>query len=379
MSRSADARRGRGLGSEYHDNGASVDLRDFFLEVATHYEQGAGFKLPSGDWVPGQALVRSAAGHLNHLAPLGYEIRSGAGQYPLNPSHVPWFGFLDPDETVTPTRGIYVPYILRADKSAWTASVNFGVTHLNHGQTRELREKLRALIPGNVLADWDDGMVLGAPGGVAGKYELAAIIARTYPVDDLPNEAELRDDLTALLRVYETLVKAKNAAAASDPVFADLPRPELEGADDEFVWDPGNDVDTEILVKGGKRRRRPRHERGLRLYGDWLRERGMVPSTKVHPRDFVVKEPDVLGEYKVVYGGNDVKASREALAQLLDYRHFYHPSEDPILLAVFSEEISKDRVTWLEGHGIAVAWPAGGEWAGSPLACASGLALEASS
>jgi hypothetical protein len=98
----------------------------------------------------------------------------------------------------------------------------------------------------------------------------------------------------------------------------------------------------------------------------------------VHPRDFIIHgTPGWLGEYKVVYGRDVTRATREAHSPLKEYRHFIYPDQSgkPGLLAVFSAPITDRRVAWLNAEGIAVAWEEDSQWRGCPLARAAGLGV----
>jgi hypothetical protein len=75
-----------------------------------------------------------------------------------------------------------------------------------------------------------------------------------------------------------------------------------------------------------------------------------------------------------VSGGNGVKATREAFAQLLMYQRFlYERWEEVRLVALFNEDIGVLCVNFLEEFGIASVWKHSGGWMGSPIASQAGL------
>jgi hypothetical protein len=119
------------------------------------------------------------------------------------------------------------------------------------------------------------------------------------------------------------------------------------------------------------------HESLLRDYGMDVSRDGWHPvTTTVHPRDLELRRNGEVWvvELKVVYDGNGTEATRDALAQLLEYRHFYYDSDAlPGMSAVFSEPIGPAHVDLLESLGIVSVWRSGAGWSGSPMAVASCL------
>lgn len=118
------------------------------------------------------------------------------------------------------------------------------------------------------------------------------------------------------------------------------------------------------------------HEDLLRSYGQEMASMRWRPSTKVHPRDLeLVRDTQTwLVEVKVVYKGNGTEAARAALAQLLEYRHFfYSEGVKPGMLALFSEEIGGAHISLLGKLGILVAWRTQTGWGGDADAHSSGL------
>jgi hypothetical protein len=139
------------------------------------------------------------------------------------------------------------------------------------------------------------------------------------------------------------------------------------------AFSPGRDIEVVVHTRATYVRS-PRHETGLREYGRWLQSRGFNPSTSAYPCDFVIPgATSWLGEYKVVYGHDQVLATRHALAQLKEYRYFYYASGNPGLLAVFSEPIDSARMAWLTAEGVLSVWRDADTWSGSPEARAAHL------
>jgi len=321
-------------------------------------------------------------------------IKASGGQYPLGTTTTPWIAFFDPDETVHPQQGLYVVWILRADRTAWTLSLNMGTeqrfkllaaNHISRGDPESvearglgwLRHKaasIRAEMPGDLRQGWDDSMSLHSTGRRQRRYEAATIVAKTYPLDSLPPDDVLAEDLSACcVRLQEAVLaddrlKLRDAGSG----FASISLTPQDRR--EYIFEPGVDRPQTVRTASSIERR-PRHETGLRRYGLWLQERGLLPATKVYPRDFVVRgDPEWVGEYKVVYGTDVTRATREAYSQLKEYRYFMYPRDSSIgLLAVFSAPVGDGRVEWLNAEGIAVVWDDRCTWRGCLLATAAGL------
>jgi hypothetical protein len=77
--------------------------------------------------------------------------------------------------------------------------------------------------------------------------------------------------------------------------------------------------------------------------------------------------------------GNATDGVRQALAQLLMYRHFLDHRTAPTLVALFSEPIGQAYAAFLGGLGIMSMWPTDDQWVGSASAVAEGLAALPSS
>src|SRR5262245_1555649 len=95
-------------------------LRDHLLSVGVNYDAAAGF-----DAAP-QELLRKASAHLAGYGPADFVVKASGGQHPLRTTSTPWIGFFNPDESTNPQTGLYVVWILQADRHAWTLSVNMG-------------------------------------------------------------------------------------------------------------------------------------------------------------------------------------------------------------------------------------------------------------
>jgi hypothetical protein len=371
-----------------------MQLREYLSAIGHDYDASAGFDTIS------QKRLAQAAQQLVGYGPADFVIRASGGQRPLGTTDTPWIGFFDPDESTKPQQGLYAVWILQADGGAWTLSVMMGTERLSNTvkeqdqqrgviQTRDREARVRELlsieaasirdkIASDLRAGWDTVIDLKRPGTRQLRYEAATVLARTYPVHSLPSEDILRADLAEVCLLLQEAVKAKHQLAVVDPgsistASAVLRLPSTR----EYIFDPGIDRKKSIALRRRSIERTPRHEGGLRRYGEWLIGKGFKVATNVHPRDFIVQgSPEWIGEYKVVYGTDVARATREAHSQLKEYRHFLYP-DHPLtpLLAVFSAAVPDRRIQWLNAEGIAVVWLDGVDWQGCPLAKESGLGL----
>ncbi|MFI5836425.1 MrcB family domain-containing protein [Micromonospora sp. NPDC051300] len=365
---------------------ASMTLVDYLQAVSTGYDPDDGFDTPQ------QQFLSRARELLGGYGPNDFVIKASGGQYPLGATDTPWIGFFDPDESVTPMRGLYVVWILQASREAWTLSVNMG-TELRAKTMKKAGEReaqvlealraeaaaIRGGLPAELTSGWGAAMDLRRLGVRQRRYEAGTIIAKTYLLDALPDDKTLAADLdhACLVLTEATQVRDRFAIANPGAIFTGS-AVHIDPNDRDLPFDPGADVATTINLPKRSIERKPRHEGGLRRYGTWLQGRDFKLTTKVHPRDFVITVPTAwIGEYKVVYGRDVARATREAHSQLKEYRHFlYAPGAPrPQLLAVFSAPITDRRVAWLNAEDIAVVWDEDDRWRGCPLAKAAGLGL----
>ncbi|WP_158610912.1 MrcB family domain-containing protein [Micromonospora endolithica] len=371
----------------------TLRLDEYLRVVANGYDYHAGFDTKQ------QRLLRDAATHLAAYGPADFIVKGSGGQKPLGTTPTPWIGFFDPDESTTPMRGLYVVWILQSSGNGWTLSLNMGTekralevkaTNVRRGSvpSREsmVRDSLRTEattirreLPSDVSAGWDATIDLQSDGTRQLRYESACILSKTYPLQAFPDDANLTTDLDRACLALQEAVKAKRKLAVTKPgSISTTSATVVDYAQREPVFAPGRDQATTTVFSKESIKRSPRHEGGLRRYGIWLQERGFRPATNVHPRDFVIPgSPGWLGEYKVVYGSDVARATREAHSQLKEYSYFLYDdsSEKPGLLAVFSSPITDRRVAWLNAEGIAVVWDEGRKWKGCPLAQGAGLAI----
>jgi hypothetical protein len=117
------------------------------------------------------------------------------------------------------------------------------------------------------------------------------VLGRTYPVHSLPDDDILRADLAQVCLLLQEAVRAKHQLAVVDPgsISTASAVPQLPPTR-EYIFNPETDKKTSIAPRRRSIERTPRHEGGLRRYGEWLIGRGFKVATNVHPRDFSSKD-----------------------------------------------------------------------------------------
>ena len=357
-----------------------MDLRQFLTTIAETYDRSEGLETPA------QILLRNVSQHLQHLAPGGYLVIGSGGKGTA--TFTPWFGYFDPDETVSPQEGLYVAYLFSEDLSHVGATVMQGITALDRALGRrrarsrlaEDADAIRARLARSVTEGLLTTLDLGSGGFRQRAYEAGCVVAKMYVCSNLPGETTLQEDLAQLIAAHQASIVAKRDLLQASPgLIATASSQQLVSEEDPLLnFKPKDDADYVSALLGRVLVKTRRHERLIRQYGEWLAARGSVSlSTTQHPRDLVVmKGPDTwLVEAKVVRLGKATDAVRAALGQLFTYRHFlYDHGDEPRLLALFSESIGGAYVEFLSSHGVASVWYDGGEWVGSSSALETGLA-----
>lgn len=356
-----------------------MELRQLIGRIGQTYDRS--LSMSSG----AQQLLRSAATELMQWIPVGYRPEGSGGRG--NPAIVPWVAVFDPDETDGAQHGMYVVYLFAKDMKTVSLSLNQGVTELvDKYKTREGRERLkaqadaiRAALPDEVVSGLDPSIDLKSRSALPVHYEFGNILAKTYEIDDLPDEATMIADLKYFVLLYEQALAVREGIRQTAPnkISTTVKKPKTKPAKPSS-FKPKNDFEYMAAIAAHTQIKTRKHETAVREYGVFLQEeRQLQPNTNVHPRDMTVVTgaTEWLIEVKVVRRGDAVAAAREALGQLLAYRHFIYSSghENVRLLAVFNEEIGGACVEFLEAQGVASVWRSGSAWVGSPTATSASL------
>lgn len=356
-----------------------MQLQDYLGTIARDYSRHAGMSSPA------QRMLRSAASLLAEHCPPGMLIKGRGGQ--ARPTHTPWVGFFNPDETESPQRGIYVVYLFHEDLKSVALSLNQGITDVTKAlgpaaaksRLRSEASAIRASLTAADRARLDPTLNLGTGGFRQAAYEAANILAKVYRTGSLPPESKLKADLARMLAIYGRAVANKRHLLQARPGVMTTSSVSARGPDlpDDPLQDfkPRSHAEYRAFTRAQTITKSRSHELLIERYGRWVAGRGFSPSTKEHPKDLVIRKPgnEWLTEAKVVYRGNATNAVRAAIGQLLTYRYMI-PAGTTGMLALFSESIGAGYVDLLESLGIPSVWWDAGTWAGSPGAVAAGLA-----
>ncbi|MFJ9456579.1 MrcB family domain-containing protein [Kitasatospora sp. NPDC101447] len=359
-----------------------MTLRGFLHQVGTTYDRSAGTSTPTAQ------LLRDARSHFAGRVHAGYRIvgSPGRGAGAL----CPWVAFFDPDETESAQNGMYVVYLFAEDMRTVSLSLNHGVTELHKKyKTKEGNRKLaveagaiREALASRGVSDLEPTIDLGGHAGLPRSYEHGNVFARTYTIAELPDEATLRGDLRRFIDLYQDALAARERLRQTTRDVISTVRVEGtwthdRGRDELLHFAPKSDAEYVQTITSRTTVKTKRHETLVREYGNHLIARGFEAGTNVHPRDLVARRAAAhwLIEAKVVQKGNATNAVREALGQLATYSFLLYPTtEQPMQLALFTEDIGDVYMRLLEHHGIASVWRTPAGWSGSPSAVAAGLA-----
>lgn len=319
-------------------------------------------------------LLRESRSVLGGIAPAGILVKGSPGAGNL--AQVPWIAFLDPDVTESAQAGIYVVYLWSADAQQLYLCLSQGVTdvakrHKNEVLPRLKAEamKVRALIPAEAQGMLNE-ISLGSKDRLPVQYEAATIAAIRYETKLLPEEAQLRIDLTRFMNLYGVAVSRKRLRLTEDPESWETGLPELDVvervSEQKIKWNldfsndkakPGGDIF--FPVAAGVRRVTRRHVSVLENLRAFLKANGWTTSSP-HPFDLEARKPAGIGlliEVKVIRDEDSAAAVREAIGQLFDYQYAYKNFIGGYtLVAAFSEKPDDYYLALLSSLNIAAWW-----------------------
>lgn len=130
---------------------------------------------------------------------------------------VPWLAIFDKKITTTATKGIYIVYLLAAEGDSLYLTFMHGCTETRNKNSKKeairiMREKTAEIVSridnrgfatdGNI--NLGDGLK-----GLGEMYQKAAIFYKKYTKGNVPEEAELQDDLSKMMDIYREYVNGK--------------------------------------------------------------------------------------------------------------------------------------------------------------------------
>ena len=365
-------------------------LASLVVDARTALGGVAGYSHRAGKDQSAQLHLRSIPADPPPEFPVGLRILvSGSG--PSLPV-VPWIALLDEDVTTTATDGLYLVYLFTSRMDALYLSMNQGATQHRRAAEADGRKGraaevaaideiavetalLRQLMDKSRLAHTLGSIELGATRFVPRAYEAGSIAAVKYSMSNLPENAALAADLAEFAALYSRCVELKDELAANRRVRTSarsLERQVQPAVIPEFK--PKDAADYVANIPASAERRGRHHEALIKEFGDAVRATGRTAFTNVHPRELVVVDRPLewLVEAKTV-GLNAEPAVRDAIGQLLTYRHFCYREVgrlDPRLLALFNAPIGEGFENLLATLDIDFVCRDGGAWRGSADALA---------
>lgn len=142
-----------------------------------------------------------------------YIVKGSAGQSKW--TEVPWIAFLNILITKSPQSGFYPVLLYKADMSGVYLSLNQGVTEVEENFKKEAKKVLKSKAKSFRLkikyTDELEEIDLASRSKNAKFYEAGNIIAKYYPLEDLPTSDELEDDIQLFLKYYEELIYNKDS------------------------------------------------------------------------------------------------------------------------------------------------------------------------
>lgn len=197
----------------------SGSIRDLFQTILSRYQVSRS-AIPFG----GDNEVAEAFRALRDVV----EERSPVAAHPYlnvvasygkgNWATIPWLSILDSRETTSTQRGVYVVYLFSEGGDGVYLTLAQGVTEFDTLHRKEAVRKLsqrageaRKLIPALVDEgfDFSSQIDLRSKHPKARMYEASTIASKYYPVDAIPTDADLVEDLRAVLHAYDVLVSSQ--------------------------------------------------------------------------------------------------------------------------------------------------------------------------
>jgi hypothetical protein len=158
---------------------------------------------------------------------------------------------MDRRATTSTQRGFYVVFLFPQDLAGVYLTLNQGVTDVIQSMGRaagrqELQARAqRARLAAPELAEagfvLDDAMGLRTNAALAADYESSTIAYKFYPAGAVPSDAEIAEDLSAVLDAYAQVLQALRLPEA-DEEDEDDALPLVESGQGAWLWAPGQNA-----------------------------------------------------------------------------------------------------------------------------------------
>lgn len=215
--------------------------------------------------------------------PPPYLAEGGAGQATW--AEVPWLAILDRSVTTSVEHGYYVVYLFKANMEGVYLSLNQGWTQYQRQFARTARDhinsvagRLRQLLPWMPVGFSEEPIDLASERSLARGYELGHVCGRYYPLQDLPADDVLVEDLRQALDLYRIL-KSRVGTDLLHYEFA-------ETALDDPTEDDQRRVDSEVSSTSSPEdieQRRQELEERARQTGDPHKRSRLVRAIEPNP------------------------------------------------------------------------------------------------
>lgn len=180
---------------------------EYFLNtyVKSKQETFAGHAV--GNYI--RKLAPDALYQTGLINPQNYLIEGSVGQGKW--AMVPWLGIFHKEITTTATKGVYIVYLLAKDGNSLYLTLNQGCTEIRKKNSKKdtiriMREKA------NEIASHIDNRGFAADGNInlgdrltelSEMYQRGTIFYKKYTKGKIPREAELQEDLSKMMDIYQ--------------------------------------------------------------------------------------------------------------------------------------------------------------------------------
>jgi 5-methylcytosine-specific restriction enzyme A len=139
-----------------------------------------------------------------------YKIQGSIGQG--NPSEIPWICIFDKEVTKSAQQGFYIVYLFNSKMEGVYLSLNQGWTQYENEfgtkegkiQIKRVSSYSKSILRGDQGFSYND-INLDATKILGEGYELGNICSKYYPINAIPSDEEIVDDLRNLIGVYREL------------------------------------------------------------------------------------------------------------------------------------------------------------------------------
>jgi len=325
---------------------------------------------------PAQVLLRRSPEILESSLPIGYLVK-GSGQINFRLPDVPWIGVMNRDESRSFKTGIYLAYLFQPRERVIYLSLLQGAEHTKNifgslastiENLRQQAKAIRKLLTKEEKQGLLEEIALHSDLERPRLYEAANILAISYSTDAMPEDSNLRAELSRMLAIYESVLGIRDAISTNQSIDTHvLPRnPSISRTAVMRGFNPKSDAEYHVEIAGRTIKKSRTHETLVNTLCERAAKNDMSPATP-HPIDLTLehKGEKWIIEVKVVYGDNYADAVRASVGQLFEYKHFYGEMlgfERARMGAAFNKPLNNGYLGLLRSLDIDVVWLEGAKW-----------------